>query len=236
MVKWVIIEKRPSQRGSPCTIVAEKNGTPHFCVDYRHTINRHIVRKSWPMPNLKSCLDAVGEALYISVCDILSGFWRIPVAEEHIDRTAFVTLHGEYCCKRMPFGVCNAPWLFQQIMSVAPGHLGPDSGVFSYMDGLICISLTFEVHLKSLEQMFEALQAAGLTLKPSKLQFGQKHTEYLGHVISAKGITVGTDRMEVIQKLPTPTCIKTFDQSWAWSILSGVLSKNTLKPRLCSSS
>ena len=54
------------------------------------------------------------------------------------------------------------------------------------MDDIICLNSTFEDHLKSLEQMFSALQAAGLTLKPTKLQFGQKEIEYLGHVISEK--------------------------------------------------
>ena len=44
---------------APCTIVAKSNGSPRFCVDYRHTLNRHIIRKSWPMPNLESCLGAV---------------------------------------------------------------------------------------------------------------------------------------------------------------------------------
>ena len=114
MLEWGIIEKRPSPWGSPCTIVAKSNGSPRFCVDYRHTLNRNIIRKTWPMPNLESCLDAVGDALYITVADILSAFWQIPVAEEHVDRTAFVTQNGKYCFKRMPFGVANAPWLFQQ--------------------------------------------------------------------------------------------------------------------------
>ena len=48
MLEWDIIEERPSPWGSPCTLVAKKNGSPRFCVDYRHTLNRHIVRKSWP--------------------------------------------------------------------------------------------------------------------------------------------------------------------------------------------
>ena len=38
--------------------------------------------------------------------------------------------------------------------------------------------------------MFVALQAAGLTLKPSKLAFGPKSAVYLGHVISAEGISI----------------------------------------------
>ena len=62
-------------------------------------------------------------------------------------------------------------------MSVTFGHLGPESGILTYMDGIVFLNSTFEAHLKSLEQMFSALQAAGLTLKPTKLQFGQKEIE-----------------------------------------------------------
>ena len=58
MLEWDIIEERPSPWGSPCTLVAKENGSPRFCVDYRHTLNRHIVRKSWPLPNLDSCLES----------------------------------------------------------------------------------------------------------------------------------------------------------------------------------
>ena len=97
---------------------------PRFCVGYRHTLNRHAVRKSWPLPNLDSCLEAVGGVKFISTADVLSAVWQLPVAEEHIDRTAFVTPTGKFCFYRMPFGVCNAPWLFQHMMSVTFGHLG----------------------------------------------------------------------------------------------------------------
>ena len=160
------------------------------------------------MPNLESCLDAVGDALYITVADILSAFWQLPVAEEHVDRTAFVTPSGKYCFKRMPFGVANAPWLFQHVMYLGLGHLGPESGVLSYVDDLICINHTFESHLVSLEKMFAALQAASLTLKPSEIKFGQKEVDYLGHVISANGISISTDRINAILDLPTPKSIK----------------------------
>lgn len=67
------------------------------------------------MPNLESCLDAVGQAAFISVTDILSAFWQLPIAEEHVERTALVAPTGKYCVKRMPFGVANAPWLFQHV-------------------------------------------------------------------------------------------------------------------------
>ena len=56
--------------------------------------------------------------------------------------------------------------------------------------------------------MFSALQKAGLTLKPSKMQFGSKQVKYLGHVISAEGITIGNDRVKAISELPDRKNIK----------------------------
>ena len=54
-----------------------------------------------------------------------------------------------------------------------------------YMDDVIACSATWEAHIRLLEDMFRALQAAGLTLKPSKTHFGRKEVHYLGHVLSA---------------------------------------------------
>ena len=53
------------------------------------------------------------------------------------------------------------------------------------MDDVIACSATWEAHLKLLEDVFRALQTAGLTLKPSKVHFGPKKVQYLGHVLSA---------------------------------------------------
>ena len=59
------------------------------------------------------------------------------------------------------------------MMSLTLGHLGPDSGVLSYMDDIIVLNSRFKTHLSTLEQLLVALHAAGLTWKLSKVQFGQ---------------------------------------------------------------
>lgn len=98
------IEERPSQRGSPPPAIVAKRkgcGTLRFCADYRCTLERPIVRKNRPMPDLESCPDPVGEALYISTHNVLSAFRRIPMAEEHVDRIASVTTNNKHCLERM---------------------------------------------------------------------------------------------------------------------------------------
>lgn len=49
--------------------------------------------------------------------------------------------------------------------------------------------------------MLQALQAAGLTLKPLKLQFGPR-SEY------SEGIRIGNDRIKAIVRLPAPKTVQ----------------------------
>ena len=85
-----IIEELPSPWGSPVTIVARKDGQPRFCVDYRTTLNKLLIRKTWPMANMEANLDSVGSAQFISVADVQSAYWQIPVSSEDVERTAFL--------------------------------------------------------------------------------------------------------------------------------------------------
>ena len=203
-----IIEKRASQWGSPVCIVAKADGSPRFCVDYRATIDKFLVRETWPMPDIESHIDTVGGANFITVCDVQSAYWQIPVAPKDRHKTAFVTSKGKYVFKVLPFGIANAPWIFQRVISLAFANFGQPSGLLVYMDNVIACSATWEAHLKLLEDMFRALQTAGLTLKPAKIHFGPKEVQYLGHVLSADGIRMGEDRIKAIVDLKTPTTIK----------------------------
>ena len=92
-------------------------------------------------------------------------------------------------------------------MSLALGDTSSANGLSCYVGDLIACSSTWEAHLLLLERMCSAIQAAGLTLKPSKLQFGSKQVKYLGHIISEHGITIGDDRIKAISDLPYPTNI-----------------------------
>ena len=78
----------------------------------------------------------------------------------------------------------NAPWIFQRVMSLAFANIDQPSGLLVYMDDVIACSATWEAHLKLLEDMFCELQTAGLALQPSKVHFGPKEVQYLGHVLS----------------------------------------------------
>ena len=191
-----IVEKKLSKWGSPVCIVAKADGSPRFCVDYKTTINKFLVRETWPMLDIESHIDTVGGASFIAVCDVQSAYWQISIAKQESHRTAFVTSKGKYVFKVLPFGIANAPWIFQRVMSLAFANFGQLSGLLVYMNDVIACSATWKAHLRLLEDIFRVLQTAGLTLKPSKIHFGPKEVQYLGHVLSADGIRMGEDRIK----------------------------------------
>ena len=171
-------------------------------------ITRFGTNSTWLMPDIESHVDTVGGAKFITECDIQSAYWQIPISKKDCHKTAFVTSKGKYVFKVFPFGIANAPWIFQRVMSLAFANFNQPSGLFVCMVDVIACSATWEAHLRSLEDMFRALQTAGLTLQPSIIHFGPKEVQYLGHDLSADGLRMGEDGIKVIIDLKTSTTIK----------------------------
>ncbi len=74
-----------------------------------------------------------------------------------------------------------------------------------YLDDIAIFAETFESHLERLGAVLEALQLAGLKLNPMKCCFVTNSMRYLGHVIDYEGIRPDPQKLEAIDKFPTPT-------------------------------
>ena len=71
------------------------------------------------MPTMNEIVDRVGQSNMISKLDLAKGFHQIPVKEQDKDKTTFVSPVGKFKCQRMPFGLRNAPAVFQQMIERA---------------------------------------------------------------------------------------------------------------------
>ena len=87
------------------------------------------------MSDIASHIDAVGGPESITVCDVHCAFWQIPIAKKDCYKTAFVTSKGKYFFKVLLFGIANAPWVFQRVMSLAFASFGQRSGLLAYIYG-----------------------------------------------------------------------------------------------------
>ena len=199
---------RPSNSpwASAIVLVRKKDGRLRFCIDLRR-LNNRTVKDAYSLPKIESILDSLIGAQIFSTLDLKAGYWQVEMAEECKAYTAFTCGPlGFYECDTMPFGATNAPATFQRLMHDCLGDLNMNWCIV-YLDDIIIFSDTKEEHLKRLKAVFQKLSAAGLKLKPSKCFFFREEIEYLGHVVSGKGIATNLKKVEAVTKWPTPKTV-----------------------------
>ena len=199
---------RPSNSpwASAIVLVRKKDGRLRFCIDLRK-LNNRTVKDAYSLPRIESILDSLGGAQIFSTLDLKAGYWQVEMAEECKAYTAFTCGPlGFYECDTMPFGATNAPATFQRLMHDCLGELTMNWCIV-YLDDIVIFSDTKEEHLKRLEAVFQKLCAADLKLKLSKCFFFREEIEYLGHVVSGKGISTNPKKVEAVAKWPTPKTV-----------------------------
>ena len=203
-----IIEPSTSNFGSPVLLVSKPDGSSRFCVDYRK-LNSMTKVDCHPIARADDCLESLGAsgAKYFSSLDLESGYWQLPVHPDSRPYTAFVTHDGLYQCKRMSFGLVNAPSVFTRLMTRVLQGLNWEICLV-YIDDIIIFSKSFEEHLKRMRLIFDRFRSAGLTVKPKKSFFGQERIKFLGHYVSEKGIEPMEEKCKVIQNFPRPKKVK----------------------------
>ena len=120
------------------------------------------------------------------------------------EKTAFATCHGLFEFQVMAFGLCNAPSTFQRLMEFVLAGL-QWQGCLVYLDDVIVFGRDFEEHPVQLREVFERFRQAGLKLKSSKCFLLRRKVPFLGHVISADGVSTDPDKIRAVEQWPTPS-------------------------------
>ena len=198
-----ICEPSFSPWASNVVLVKKSDGTLRFCIDYRQ-LNNLTVKDSYPLPRIDTCFDALGGAKYFSTLDLRQGYWQVENDPETADKTTFITRKGAFKFKVLPFGLSNAPAVFQRLMNLVMQGLTWEACLV-FLDDIIVLSATFEQHLERLNSVFDRLKSANLKLKPSKCKLFQHKVKFLGSVVSARGIEPDPDKLSAISEWPVPT-------------------------------
>ena len=123
----------------------------------------------------------------------------------------------------MPFGLNNAPAVFQQLMDKVLSSCRDCAS--TYIDDVLVYSADWEVHKKDLGRVLAALESARITAKPGKCQFGRQHIEYLGHVIGCRSLAIPEHRVTAIRDYKYPVKKGYASISWTVQLLQEICSK-----------
>lgn len=198
-----VIQDSNSPYASPILLVRKKNGEQRLCVDYR-ALNAKTIKDKFPLPRTDELLEKLKNCRFFTTLDVASGYYQIPVNESSVSKTAFVTPDGHFEYKRMPFGLANAPAVFQRAMNHILGPLRVDKAI-AYIDDVLIPSENFENGMETLKQVLTCFRDSGLTLRLGKCNFLTERVEYLGHEISCQGVQPGKLKCEAVAQFPTPT-------------------------------
>ena len=167
--------------------VPKKNGKMRWCVDYRR-LNDITIKDAYPLPHIEDNLVRLAHSTMFSAIDGSGAFHVVPMRMEDRPKTAFATPWGQKQFCRMPFGLSNAPATYSRLVNRVLQDI-PTEMALPYLDDTLIHSPGFETHLKALARVLQAHRVAGLKLQPSKCLLFRSKVDYLGHYVSAEGIS-----------------------------------------------
>ena len=205
MLEMGVIEESNSPFASPVVLVPKVDGSIRFCSDFR-IINSVTIPDSFPMARIDELIDKVGHAKFMTKLDLSRGYWQIPMDPDSIPMTAFVTPHGLFQWKVMPFGLRNAPATFERLVRRILS--GCESYTGSYLDDIIIFSSSWSEHLWHIQQVLNRIRSAGLTVKKSKCVFANAEVEFLGHKVGLGKVEPRYKTVQALIEFPRPSDVK----------------------------
>ena len=136
----------------------------------------------------------------MSFLDAFQGYHQIPLALDDQEKTSFVTPIRNYHYKVMPFGLKNARSTYQRMMTkMFESQMGKNIEV--YIDDMVVKSKIVFEHIGDLTDIFEILRGHKLRLNASKCSFGVGSGNFLGYIVTHRGIEVNPDQIKAINSL-----------------------------------
>lgn len=128
----------------------------------------------------------------------------VPVDNESVKYTAFVTPTGHYEFLKAPFGLCNSPAVFVKFVNNIFRDLIAEGVIMVFMDDIV-IPAKDEAEAKSrLKRTVERCSEYDLLINWKKCVFFKRSVEYLGNVVENNSIRPSPNKTAAVTKFPQP--------------------------------
>ncbi|GFO34330.1 Zinc finger protein [Plakobranchus ocellatus] len=129
---------------------------------------------------------------------------QIPVREENIVKTAFVTMDRHFDFLKMQFEMMNSGATLIRTMKMLSRRMYQ---VMDYVDDLLVHTPTWEDRMGILKELPRRLKQANFTLRPTKCVLGPGTIDFFGHRLKR-----GSNRSSGRERGESSGCPKTQDQ------------------------
>jgi len=185
-----------STAGLPIFFAKEANGKLRIVVDYRG-LNAITIKDKYPLPLMTTLMEQLGISQIFSKLDLKIGFNLLRIAEGDEWKTGFKTRYGPYEYTVMPFGVTNAPSVFQRhLINILAEKI--DRGVVVYIADILIYSKTEEEHIELVRWVLQRLTENNLCINIYKSLFHVPEVEFMGFQVGKHWIQMSQKKVEDI--------------------------------------
>ncbi|KAE8978835.1 hypothetical protein PR002_g24598 [Phytophthora rubi] len=230
-----MISPSTSPWASPIVIIIKKNGVDiRLCIDYR-VVNGLTQLMVYPMPLVNDLLEDLDKVLWYCSLDMASGFWVVSMTERAPLISAFITPFGLFEWNRVPFGLKNAPQIYQRLIDNAlygylkiSADVANDSeprdvfltgeaeteqkssvlGRRSYIDDILVTADSWDTLCNKVDRLLEVCDKWNLSISVVKSFWGLRKVDYLGHQVSMDGLEAHPKDLQALADLPFPSTLR----------------------------
>ncbi|KAL0179864.1 hypothetical protein M9458_025306 [Cirrhinus mrigala] len=122
-------------------------------------------------------------------------------------KTAFLTTRGHYEYQVMPYGLANAPAVFQSFINEILKDF-MNKFVIAYIDDILIFSKSEAEHITHVRAVLSRLLDHQLYVKAEKCEFHVHQTSFLGYQVSHQGVKMDSSKIQAVTEWPQPSTIK----------------------------
>ncbi len=209
------IHPSTSPAASSFFFMAKKDRSLRPCIDCP-ALNKITAKYRYPLSLVPSTLEQLHGARIFTNLDLRSAYNLIRIREGDEWKTAFVTPTGHYEYLVMPYGLVNAPSVFQGYTNEAFREY-LHCFMLVYINDILMYSRNEAGHCLHIFEVLQRLREHQIYIKAEECMFHQASIRFLWYQISSQGIKMDEGKVEAIKTWPIPTTIKELQQFLGFS-------------------
>jgi len=189
--------------GAGFFFVGKKDGSLRPCIDYRG-LNSITLKNKYPLPLISSAFAPLHGAAFFSKLDLRNAYHLVRIREGDQWKTAFNTPLGHFEYLVMPFGLSNAPAVFQALVNDVLRDM-LNRFIFVYLNDILIFSPDPLTHQQHVRQVLQRLLENKLYVKAEKCEFHVYTVSFLGYVIAQGELRMDPAKIAAVSEWPVPT-------------------------------
>ena len=190
-----------SDWAAPIVAIVKEDGSVRICGDYKMTTNKVSKLDNYPITKFEDLFITLHGGKQFTKLDMSQAYQQLLLSEESKQFTTINTHKGLFRYNRPPYGISNAPGIYQRVMD---NLLQGIPHVVVRVDDILFSGESTEAHIRNLEEVLQRLTKAGLRLNAQKCVFFADEVVYLGQKITSEGVQTVAEKVKAVTEATNP--------------------------------